>query len=66
MSKVIRVRYEKGMLRPLDRVDFKEGDVLVIFVRKRRVKEVLDRYKGILGEADVRELEALEEEAQVQ
>ncbi len=62
--RVIRARYEKGVLRPLDRVDFKEGDVLVIFVRKRRVKEVLDKYEGMLGEADVKELGAFEEEAQ--
>jgi len=66
VSRVIRVRYEKGVLRPLDRVSFRDGEELVVFVRKRRVREVLDKYIGIFGEADAEELEILEEEAQVQ
>ncbi len=66
MSRVIRVRYEKGMLRPLEKVDFREGEELVVFVRRRRVCEVLDEYIGIFGEADVEELRMLEEEAQAQ
>ena len=52
MSKVIRVKYEKGVLRPLDSVDFKEGEELLIKVvgveRKRRV---LRKYRGVLGPA---------------
>jgi len=35
-------------------------------VRRRRVGEVLDKYVGIFGEADVEELRLLEEEAQAQ
>jgi len=52
LSKVIRVKYEKGVLRPLDSVDFKEGEELLIKVvgveRKRRV---LRKYRGVLGPA---------------
>ena len=52
MSKVIRVRYEKGVLKPLDSVDFEEGEELlvkVVEVEKRR--RILRRYRGVLGSA---------------
>ncbi|MEB3757097.1 MAG: antitoxin family protein [Desulfurococcales archaeon] len=35
MSKVIRVRYEKGALRPIDYVEFNEGEEFEIVVVKR-------------------------------
>ncbi len=35
MSKIIRVRYEGGALRPIDHVEFREGEEFeVIVVRK--------------------------------
>ena len=66
MSKVVRVRYEKGVLRPLEKLDLKEGEELVVFIRKRRVGEVLDKYVGIFGKATVEELKMYEEETQAQ
>lgn len=66
LSKVIRVRYEKGVLRPLEKLDLEEGEELVVFIRKRRVGKVLDEYVGMFGEADVEELKKYEEEAQAQ
>jgi len=66
MSKIIRVRYENGVLKPLEPVDLEEGEEVVVFIRKRRVKEVLGRYIGIFGEASVEELRQYEEEAQAQ
>ncbi len=52
LSRVIRVRYERGVLRPLDSVDFEEGEELLVKVvsieRKRRV---LRKYRGVLGPA---------------
>ncbi len=48
MSKVVRVRYEKGVLRPLDDVEFREGEELdVIIVRKNfsGFREEAGRYK---------------------
>lgn len=48
MSKVVRVRYEKGVLRPLDDVEFGEGEELeVIIVRRsfRGFREEASRYK---------------------
>jgi len=50
LSRVIRVRYERGVLKPLDSVDFEEGEELLVKVvgveRKRRV---LRKYRGVLG-----------------
>ena len=48
LSKTIRVKYEKGTLRPLDAVEFEEGEELeVVIVRRsfRGFQEVADRYK---------------------
>ncbi len=66
MSKVVRVRYEKGVLKPLEPLEFREGEELVVFIRKHRVSEVLKKYVGIFGKADVEELKKYEEEAQAQ
>ena len=66
MSKAIRVRYEKGVLKPLEPVEFQEGEELVVFIRKRRVGEVLDKYVGLFGKADIEELKKYEEEAQAE
>jgi len=35
LSKVIRVRYERGALRPIDYVEFNEGEEFEIVVVKR-------------------------------
>lgn len=66
MSKAIRVRYEKGVLKPLEPLELREGEELVVFIRKRRVSKVLEKYVGIFGRADVEELKKYEEEAQAQ
>ena len=66
MSKVIRVRYENGVLRPLEPIELRDGEEVIVFIRKRRVKEVLDKYTGMFGEANVEELKQYEEEAQAQ
>jgi len=66
LSKVVRVRYEKGVLKPLEPLEFREGEELIVFIRKHRVSEVLKKYVGIFGKADVEELKKYEEEAQAQ
>ncbi len=66
MSKVIRVRYERGVLKPLEPVELQEGEELVVFIRKRRVSEILDKYVGLFGKATIEELKKYEEEAQAQ
>jgi predicted DNA-binding antitoxin AbrB/MazE fold protein len=48
VSKVIRVKYEKGVLKPIGEVGFREGEELeVVVVRKsfRGFKEEADKYK---------------------
>lgn len=64
LSRVIRVRYEKGVLRPLEPVNLGEGEEVLVFIRKRGVGEVLDKYVGLFGRAAVEELKEYEEEAQ--
>jgi len=66
LSRVIRARYEKGVLRPLDKLELREGEEVLVFIRRRSIREVLDKYAGIFGEATVEELRRLEEEAQAQ
>ncbi|MEB3773834.1 MAG: antitoxin family protein [Desulfurococcales archaeon] len=66
MPKIVRVRYEKGVLKPLEPVELQEGEELIAFIRKRRVSEVLDRYVGLFGKASIEELRKYEEEAQAQ
>jgi len=66
MSKVIRVRYENGVLKPLEPIELKDGEEVMVFIRKRRIGEVLDKYVGMFGEASVEELKQYEEEAQAQ
>ncbi|MCE4614404.1 MAG: antitoxin family protein [Desulfurococcales archaeon] len=66
MSNIIRVRYEKGVLKPLEPVELQEGEELVVFIRKHRVSEILDKYVGLFGKAAVEELKKYEEEAQAQ
>ncbi|MFZ8825098.1 MAG: antitoxin family protein [Desulfurococcales archaeon] len=39
MGKVIRVRYEKGVLKPLDRLEVSEGEVLLIKVLRVKLAE---------------------------
>ncbi len=56
MSKVIRVRYEKGVLKPLEPVDLREGEEVRIKI-ERSVRERLRDLVGILGESSEEELE---------
>ena len=64
MSKVIRVKYEKGLLKPLDPLEVKEGEILLVRVvdkslaervfgsiriDKRRLEEVLREAEDEFG-----------------
>lgn len=62
MARVIRARFENGVLKPLEELDLKEGEEVVVYVRRKHVSEVLKKYTGILGEASIEELRELEEE----
>ena len=45
LSKVIRVRYENGVLRPLEPVELREGEE----VRIRIEENIRERLKDIIG-----------------
>ena len=62
MSRVIRVRYEGGVLKPLEPVELREGEE----VRVRIEEDLRERLKdliGVLGESSEEELERYLEEA---
>jgi predicted DNA-binding antitoxin AbrB/MazE fold protein len=49
-AKVLRARYENGVLKPLEPVDLRDGEEVIVFIRRRSVREVLDKYVGLFGE----------------
>jgi predicted DNA-binding antitoxin AbrB/MazE fold protein len=65
-AKVLRTRYENGVLKPLEPVDLRDGEEVIVFIRRRSVREVLNKYVGLFGKASVEELKQYEEEAQAQ
>jgi predicted DNA-binding antitoxin AbrB/MazE fold protein len=65
-AKVLRARYENGVLKPLEPVDLRYGEEVIVFIRRRGVREVLDKYVVLFGRASVVELKQYEEEAKAQ
>lgn len=62
MSKIIRARYEKGVLKPLEPVELREGEEVRIRI-EGNVRERLKGIIGVLGESSEEELEKYLEEA---
>jgi len=56
VSRVIRVRYEKGVFKPLEPVDLKEGEEVQARI-ERSLRERLKDLIGILGKSSEEELE---------
>jgi len=46
MSRTIRVRYEKGVFKPLEPVDLKEGEEVQIIIRSS--ESIADKFYGIV------------------
>ena len=46
MSEIIEVIYEDGVLKPLKKLPFKDGEKLIIEIRKRDKKKLLDELEG--------------------
>ncbi|RLF04473.1 MAG: hypothetical protein DRK00_06625 [Thermoprotei archaeon] len=65
MSLRVRARFEGGVLKPLSKLELEEGEEVEVVIR-RSAKAVLDRYVGVLGRAEAKELDELAEEAQAQ
>jgi predicted DNA-binding antitoxin AbrB/MazE fold protein len=65
LSKVVRAKYENGVLKLLEPVDLQEGKE--VYVRIERYKDrlmKLRKYRGILGKASREEIEELLLEAE--
>ncbi|VVB64003.1 Putative antitoxin VapB21 [uncultured archaeon] len=60
-SKTIECVYEGGVLKPLEKVDFKEGERLRLKVERFDIA----KFCGAFGEGSGEELERFEEEAQM-
>ncbi len=59
MSFTVRARYERGVLKLLENVDLRDGEEVIVIIKK---KPNIDKFIGILGKASAKELEAYEEE----
>jgi len=62
---VIRVKYEKGLLKPLEPVELEEGREYKVVIEED-IDELVKKYRGVLGKSSVEEFLELEEEAQIQ
>ncbi len=40
MARVVRVRYEEGVLKPLEKLDLSEGEELTVVIKSRSFYEV--------------------------
>ncbi len=62
MSRVVKARYEKGVLKPLEKLELKEGEEVRIRIEKS-LKERLKDLIGVLGESSEEDLKRYLEEA---
>ena len=67
MSKVIRVRFERGVFKPLEPVELEENaELLVKIININERRRILDKYYGILGSASKELLDRFMLEAEEQ
>ena len=59
MSLTVRAKYERGVLRLLEDVNLRDGEEVIVIIRR---KPNIERFVGVLGKASAKELEAYEEE----
>ncbi|MEB2793801.1 MAG: antitoxin family protein [Caldisphaeraceae archaeon] len=62
MSKAIKARYEKGVLKPLEPLELREGEEVRIKI-ERSLREKLRDLIGVLGKSSEEELKRYLEEA---
>ena len=61
--KIIRAKYENGVLKPLEPLELREGEeVLVKIIRVEERRKIIEQFKGILGPVDEKLLEEILEE----
>ena len=67
MSKIVRARYEKGVLKPLEEVGLSEGEEVLIRIERLGERErIIEECKGFMGDISEEELEELIEEAELE
>ena len=54
LPKAVKVRYEKGVLKPLEPVDLEEGKEHKVIVEED-IDELIKRYRGVLGKSSAEE-----------
>ena len=65
--RVVRVRYENGVLKPLEPLDIEEGKELIveiIDVEERR--KIIEKYKGILGPVPKELIDKILQESEIE
>ena len=62
LSRVVRVRYEKGVLKPLEPLELREGEEVQVRIEKS-LREKLKDLIGVLGDSSEDELEKYLEKA---
>ena len=48
MSKVIKVKYENGVLKPLEPLGFNEGEELIVEVKEQVSEKGIERFFGVV------------------
>ena len=67
MPRIIRAKYEDGVLKPLEKLELKEGEEVIVRVEKIGDRgKVIERFYGLLGSADKELLEEFMLEAESQ
>ncbi len=46
MSEIVEVIYENGVLKPLKKLPFREGERLIVEIKRRDKKKLLDELEG--------------------
>ena len=52
MQKVIEAVYEKGIFKPLEKVNMKEGEKLKIKIRKTLLFDIVKKYRGYFEDTE--------------
>ena len=60
--RIVRARYEGGVLKPLEPLDLKDGEEVKIVI-ERRLRDKLKGLIGVLGESSEEDLDRYLEEA---
>jgi len=67
MSKVVRAKYEKGVLKPLEPVELKEGEEVIIRIeRLEERRKIVEEFYGKRGSASKDILDEFMLEAEIQ